>query len=123
MSDGAEGPRMAQMSVSVNDGVVVVTVTGEVDLANAGEMRSALQEQLDPSLHGLVVDLALDFLGSTGLAVLIDVQRSAERDGVAFGVVTTTRSALRPLELTGLTETFSLFDSVPEAIKSLRQYD
>ncbi|MET9634453.1 STAS domain-containing protein, partial [Lentzea sp. NPDC006480] len=63
----AGSPQLAQTKVSVENGVVVVTLTGEVDMVNADEVRSTLQAQLDELPRALVVDLALEFLGSAGL--------------------------------------------------------
>ncbi|KJK40112.1 hypothetical protein UK23_40520 [Lentzea aerocolonigenes] len=102
---------------------MVVTLTGEIDMVNAGEVRSALQARLDERPDALVVDLALEFLGSAGLMMLMEIQRAAKEEGVAFGVVATSRPASRPLELSGLSAALPLFDSAPEAVKSLRKSD
>ena len=123
MTNEPESPQLAHAKVSAENGVVVVTLTGEVDLANADEVRSALQAQLDEQPRALVVDLALEFLGSAGLMMLMEIQRAAEENGVALGVVATSRPASRPLELTGLTDALPLFDSAPDAVKSLRKSD
>ncbi|MEU0884069.1 STAS domain-containing protein [Lentzea sp. NPDC005914] len=123
MSDREERPQLAQAKAFADNGVVVVTLTGEVDMVNAEEMRSALQAQLDARPDVLVVDLALDFLGSAGLMMLIQIHRSAEQGGSRFGVVASSRPAWRPLELSGLANVLPLFDSAPEAVKSLRTGD
>jgi anti-anti-sigma factor len=119
----ADGAPLATEEVAVDHGVVVVTLTGEIDLVNADEVRAALQAQLEARPGGLVLDLALDFLGSAGLAVLVEVQRNAQREEVAFGVVATGSAALRSLELSGLRDSLPLFGGVPEAVKSLRRDD
>lgn len=123
MREGPDGPRLATAEVAVDHGVVVVTLTGEVDLVNADEIRAALQARLDTRPCGLVLDLALEFLGSAGLAMLVEVQRSAQREGVGLGVVATGSAALRSLELSGLQDSLPLFGGVPEAVKSLRRGD
>ena len=87
------------------------------------KVRSALQTLLDERPEALVVDLALEFLGSAGLMVLMEIQAGAEQDGVRFGVVASSRPALPPLELSGLTDALALFDSAPEAVKSSRTGD
>ncbi|HEX7303837.1 STAS domain-containing protein [Lentzea sp.] len=120
MSDSLERPQLAQARVSVEDGVVVVTLTGEVDLVNAEEVRAALQARLDARPAGLVVDLAVEFLGSPGLAVLVEIDRDAARQEVPFGVVASTRAAALPLVLTGLDDALRVFGSAPEAVRSLR---
>ncbi|SEQ94132.1 anti-sigma-factor antagonist [Lentzea xinjiangensis] len=123
MGDGVQRPELARTEVLVDGGVVVVTMTGEVDLANTDQMRAALEAQLRSLPRGLVVDLALEFLGSSGLSMLVEVQRTAAREGVPLGVVASGRAALRTLELSGLDEALPMFGSVPEAVDSLRRND
>ena len=64
------------------DGTVVVAVTGELDMLTAPELRHAVAEQI--SAASLVV-LDLDgvrFLGTSGLAALIELREQAHRAGV-----------------------------------------
>lgn len=103
--------------------VGVITLTGEVGNVNAEEMRSALQAQLDARPDALMVDLTLDLLGSAGLMMLMQIHRSAEQGRMAFGVMAASRPALRPLELSGLLCALPLFDTAPEAVRSLRRDD
>ena len=61
------------------DGVIVVTVAGEVDMATAGLLWQALEDACDRagSAGCVVVDMAdTTFIDSSGLAVLI--RRTAE---------------------------------------------
>jgi anti-sigma B factor antagonist len=76
--------------------VSVLTVSGEIDLASGPRLRTALDEALDdahgdpgaPAVTRVVLDLtAVTFLGSVGLAVLVDAHERAAQRGVALGIV------------------------------------
>jgi anti-sigma B factor antagonist len=85
---------------------VVVHVSGEVDMLTA----PVLTQQVDrlfaaqgDTYRPLVFDLlGVAFLGSAGLAVLAEAaNRAADRSGAVW-VVATSRTVLRPLQVTGL---------------------
>ena len=61
---------------------------------------------------GLVIDLSgVQFLGSAGLAVLVETQKSARAREVSLRLIATTRAVTRPLEVTGLIDLFTIADS------------
>ncbi len=95
-----------------DDGTVTVTVVGEVDTFTAPVLRSTLDTQLEQQPKGLVIDLSgVQFLGSAGLAVLVETQKSARSRDVELRLVATTRAVTRPLEVTGLIDLFTIVDS------------
>jgi anti-sigma B factor antagonist len=72
--------------------VSVLNVSGEIDLTSGPRLRAALDEILDDpgatAPTGIVVDLtAVSFLGSAGLAVLVDAHEHATQRGIALKVV------------------------------------
>ena len=93
------------------DGAVTVTVVGEVDTFTAPVLRSSLDSQLEQSPRELVIDLSgVQFLGSAGLAVLVETQKSAKAKDVGLTLIATTRAVTRPLEVTGLIDLFTIVD-------------
>ena len=100
------------LSTSTEDGVVTVKVVGEVDTFTAPVLRSTLDSQLEQAPSELVIDLSgVQFLGSAGLAVLVETQKSARSREVALRLIATTRAVTRPLEVTGLIDLFTIADS------------
>ncbi|WP_210408280.1 STAS domain-containing protein [Allokutzneria sp. NRRL B-24872] len=98
-------------------GIVVLGVSGEVDMFTTPLLRTALDEQLTSKTERLVLDLSqVSFLGSSGLAVLVDCLHLAEDNGVGFCLVSSTRSVERPLKVTGLGDVFSTFPTVSAAL-------
>ncbi|GLZ38850.1 anti-sigma factor antagonist [Actinokineospora sp. NBRC 105648] len=89
---------------------MLAEVRGEVDLLSAPATRTALRAALDsPDLLVLVVDLSkVDFLAAAGLTVLVELRDLARVRAVDLRLVATTRAVLRPLEVTGLRDTFRL---------------
>ena len=91
------------------DGAVTVSVAGEVDTFTAPTLRSALDSELERQPPELVLDLrGIRFLGSGGLAVLVQTQVSADARGIALRLIATTRPVIRPLEVTGLLDLFTV---------------
>lgn len=98
----------------------LVTVTGEVDMMTTPHLRSYLQEHVERAAAGLVLDLrGVAFLGSSGLAVLVETLDWTRERGIALRLVCTSREVLRPLEATGLTELFDIRSDPEDALSSL----
>ncbi|MGR7026815.1 STAS domain-containing protein [Geodermatophilus sp. URMC 62] len=114
-SEGTEAPFDDVITLSTatgEDGSVTVTVVGEVDTFTAPVLRSSLDTQLEQQPRELVIDLSgVQFLGSAGLAVLVETQKSARSRDVDLRLVATTRAVTRPLEVTGLIDLFTIVDS------------
>lgn len=97
----------------------LVTVTGEVDMVTTPRLRSYLRQQLDRASSMLVVDLrGVEFLGSSGLAVLVETLDGARARGVTLRLVCDSREVVRPLEATGLTELFEIHRDPDAALAS-----
>jgi anti-sigma B factor antagonist len=98
------------------EGVVVATVAGEVDMLTAPALRAVVLAEL-ADCTVLVIDLTrVGFLGSAGLAVLVEASHEAQRRQVELRLVVAGRSVQRPLEITGLTEVLTTFPSRDDAV-------
>ena len=99
------------------DGRVVVEVGGEVDMLTSPQLRTAVLGAMADGPSAVV--LALDgvtFLGTSGLAVLIEVREAAQDAGVALRLACTGRRVLRPLSIAGLVPMFDVRDTVEDAL-------
>jgi anti-sigma B factor antagonist len=98
----------------------VVCVEGELDLATAPRLKTALREMLRAGFRQVVVDLAqVTFLDSTSLGVLIGVNRSLDV-GARMAIVCTHPNVLRIFEFSGLDGTFATFSTFDEALAYVR---
>lgn len=97
----------------------LVTVTGEIDMVTTPHLRSYLQQQLSRGESILVIDLrAVEFLGSSGLAVLVETLDGARERGIGLRLVCNSREVERPLEATGLTDLFEIHHDPDAALAS-----
>jgi anti-sigma B factor antagonist len=106
-----------EVVVKKSGDVTVVHFAGEVDVASAPELRGRLEE-LAPADTKVIVDLSdVRFLDSTGLGVLVaGWKRFQNREGTSrLSLVVTRPEILRVLEVTGLTDVFTVHPSVAEA--------
>lgn len=91
------------------DGRCTLRASGEIDLATSGLLRSRLMEEVEQSPELLVLDLsAVGFLGSSGLAVLVELRTETQRRNIGLRLVTNSRAVLRALTATGLIELFDV---------------
>jgi anti-sigma B factor antagonist len=96
--------------------VVVASVSGEVDMLTAPALRQVVDEQIG-DCRVLVIDLSgVSFLGSAGLAVLVETSHEAKRREVLLRLVTSSHTVRRPLEITGLTDMLTTFPTLDEAV-------
>ena len=95
--------RLALSTDLVADGVVVVAVDGEIDLANKDALAEALATvAADPGLRLLVCDLTtVSFLACAGVSVLVDTAAELDGRGALLRVVATDPTVLRVLDATG----------------------
>jgi anti-sigma B factor antagonist len=106
----------------LDGGVVVVRVTGEVDVSTSGLLRDGLLVAMTgENRWNLVVNLAsVSLIDSTGVGVLVGVwHRIRARNGCL--ALVPSLQVQRVLEMTGLTSTFSVYDTEAEAIQACRQ--
>lgn len=97
----------------------LVTVAGEIDMVTTPNLRSFLQQQLEQVGSLLVIDLReVKFLGSSGLAVLVEIRGSARERQLGLRLVCDSREVTRPLQATGLTELFEIHSDPDTALKA-----
>lgn len=116
------GQQLAFTQTPVGAGnTVVLAASGEVDLLTADEFEAQLKSVLSPPNEVVILDLSeVKFFSSAGLSVLLASAESAKSSDIDFRLVTTERVVLRPLEITGVSGGFTVFDSVDEAVASTR---
>lgn len=94
----------------------VLAATGEVDLATASELESAINSVLDKGTLRLVIDLKdVAFLDSTGLRTLLRTHSKLEESGGSLALVVPGGPVQRLLDVTGLGSTMNIYPSVEAA--------
>ena len=95
----------------------VISVTGEIDVYTAPNLRERLNELVADGHYDLVVDMAgVDFLDSTGLGVLVGGLKRVRAHEGSLRLVCTQERILKIFRITGLTKVFPIHTSVEEAV-------
>ena len=93
----------------------VVTVGGEVDLETAPQLGDHVLAALQDVSPHVVLDLTgVTFMDSTGLKVLLSIQRRADLAGGSFALAGVGRTVAKVLALTGLDQTFAIYDTLAD---------
>jgi anti-sigma B factor antagonist len=110
-------PTLELLTSGSRQGLLVITVCGEVDMFTAPLLQARLHEQIRRSGPDLIVDLtAVGFLAAAGLTVLATAHNAAIAAGVAFRVVASTRPVLRPLQVTELAGVLACYPDLDRAL-------
>lgn len=106
--------------VEMVKGVPVVAAPEEVDITNAGDLRTVL---LESAAHGpgtFVVDLTrTQFCDTSGLHALVGARKRAQAEGGDMLLVAPSAGVLRIFAITGLDQVFSSFASLEEALAQI----
>jgi anti-anti-sigma factor len=116
-------PDSITTSVEDHGGVTVVRVGGEVDLVTAPALEQAVDAVVAQSPAALIIDLSgVEFLGSVGLKILAATHEKI-CTATQFGVVAHGPATKRPIHLTGLDKTFSLYPTLDDALSAVGDAD
>ncbi|MFD1148740.1 STAS domain-containing protein [Saccharothrix hoggarensis] len=119
--DGNVDQAAVTVKVARRRGVAFVEVHGEIDTDTYRQVRQELFACLDGATSALVVDLAgVAFLGSMGIAVLVEVRERARELGVGFAVAAGQRTVVRPMRMSEVDRLLGLCATVAEAVAVAR---
>jgi anti-anti-sigma factor len=98
------------VTIAADDGVVVASLSGEIDLSNAAEITNALLRGVPNEALGLVIDLSeVSYLDSAGVRMLAELDhRLGWRAQVLRVVAPEASRSRRVLEIAGLERVLSI---------------
>jgi anti-sigma B factor antagonist len=119
----AKAPEELLFRYSLDDGVAVVGVTGEVDVATCGLLRDRLLRIVtDEDFRGLVVNLAdVRFMDSSGLGVLVGVWHRVAATTAGLALAVPAPQVRRVLDTAGLTKVLPVYDAEADAVAAIRR--
>ena len=112
---GQPGSAAAGLEAREEDGALVLYLSGELDVTNVKQVRSAVDAFVSSQTERLIFDLeGLQFMDSSGIALLVSVAQKVRKVQVRnpSGIVR------RLMELTGLTDTLHVTPSGPVSLSS-----
>ncbi|WP_309110840.1 STAS domain-containing protein [Saccharothrix sp.] len=106
------------------DRVVVVRLTGELDMCSEPAPEDVLRARIAARPDAVVLDLReVTFFGSNGISLLLSAVEEARSHGVGFAVVADSRPVLRPLEVTDMLGVVTVFGAVDDAVAFVRDVE
>ena len=114
---------LPNVTIGVEDGVVLASLTGEIDLSNATEITDALLGGVPNEALGLVIDLSnVSYLDSAGVRMLAELDhRLGWRAQTLRVVAPETSRSRRVLAIAGLERVLSMDTSVEAARTSVSE--
>src|SRR5918911_4025645 len=106
----------------LQDGAYVISLSGEVDLYTAPEVKQQLLEVIGQGGKDVVVDLSdTTFIDSTTLGVLVGGVKRLRPTGGQLTLVCSDRNITKIFEITGLDKVFPIYGSRDEAVDQIGQ--
>jgi anti-sigma B factor antagonist len=107
-----------------DDRPVVMSLSGELDIAGAPELADAFASVARSDARAVVVDLStLTFIDSTGISVLATAAREARARGGELIVAAPSGDVRSVLEIVRFADIVALEDSLPAAFQRLGAAD
>jgi stage II sporulation protein AA (anti-sigma F factor antagonist) len=105
------------VTIAADNGVVVASLSGEIDLSNAAEITDALLRGVPNEALGLVIDLSeVSYIDSAGVRMLAELDHRLGWRAQTLRVVAPEESrSRRVLEIAGLERVLSLDTTVEAA--------
>lgn len=101
--EGAAPERLVVGVWHSGDGVFVVALAGEMDLANAAELGHALDDMTGPAPCRMVIELsALTFIDSTGIREIVRAHSALSANGGTIVLVAASANVAQVLDLANL---------------------
>jgi anti-anti-sigma factor len=101
-----------------------LTVGGEIDMYTVDRLRAELRRVVaEPAPGPIFLDMtAVTFIGSAGVAVLIESQAQAQHQNRPFGLVVDhfATTVIQPLQAAGLMGLFTTYSDMAEAVARSR---
>ena len=102
-----------QIEEKVAGQLPVIAVSGEIDVATAPQLRECLHRVIAEGDATVVLDLlGVTFLDSTALGVLVGALKRCRELGGELHVVVADPRIMKIFEITGLTNVFTITDSL-----------
>ena len=116
LSSEGSGQQTPLAVSEVADGIGVIAVACELDMMTVPAFEQVLAEQARARRRALVIDLSgCEFMGSSGLAALVETHERGRRGGPQLALAGLTRNLTRAIGITGLDSLFAIYPTVEEA--------
>lgn len=106
-----------QIVSRANGAWMIVSIVGEIDLSCSATLAERCAELVDAGHRHLIIDCGeLRFLGSSGLAVLLELRGRVESIGGSLRLARLLPAVSRVFQVTELDKVFEIYPSVESAL-------
>jgi len=110
------------ISERVEDGIPVIAISGDVDLASSPKLREHLKSKTSEKCPKLLLDFSdVSYIDSSGLATLIEYFQAAQSYGGKLAIANLSPRVRNVFEIVRLEQIFSLHPDVPSAVSALKE--
>ena len=118
------GVQRFEASTEIFNGVRIVAVHGELDIATSPRVRELLADAAEDGAQPFVIDLTrCDFIDSIGLATLLHGAKPAQIGELRVAVVCPAGDVRRMLELAAIDMTLPVFEDREQAATAVLEKD
>jgi anti-anti-sigma factor len=117
---GGDPPELTVTSKTLEEHVLLFTVSGEMDAATAPTLAAALESAASLRPQFILMDLSgVTFMDSTGIRLLLDADQQARAMMARLRICGASRAVRRPLELTGTLELLEIHETPADALADI----
>ena len=110
------------ISSRVRGDVVILDISGEIDLYNAPEIIDIVNKLIDQKKYSVVINLKeVTYIDSSGIGALISSLSNLKKYHGGLKIINVFASVKKVFELTKLTSFFEIYDSEDDAVKAFQQ--
>lgn len=113
--------RLADIQLTSRDGVLIVRVTGEIDMSNAGELRTAITDATPNDALGVVLDLSdVVYMDSAGIQLLYRLGENLRNRGQTLRIVVPPHSPTADaLRLAGIKRHVDVVEELDQGVRAV----
>ncbi|NLV68390.1 MAG: STAS domain-containing protein [Spirochaetes bacterium] len=101
--------------------VVILDISGEIDLYNAPEIKDIVNKLIDQKKYNVIINLKeVTYIDSSGIGALISSLSNLKKYQGGLKIINVFASVKKVFELTKLTSFFEIYDSEYEAVKAFQ---
>jgi anti-sigma B factor antagonist len=102
------------------DDIIIVAISGRIDISSSKELDEYLDKVVD-SKSKVILDLSdTEYISSSGLRVILVALKKSKKNKGSFNLASPQLMVRNVLEISGLSNVFSIYRDLDEAINGLK---
>ncbi len=102
------------------ENIPVLFLKGRLDALGAKELENELVQSITQKSKTLIIDFQqVDYLSSAGIRIILSLHKKLKKEGGSLKLISLSSLPLQVLEITGLTDVFSINANLKEALNDL----